>query len=68
MSLFLSRDELIELSGYRQSAAQQRWLTDRGWRFEVGGDGRPKVARAEHDRRMVGSRTRSKELNLSKVA
>ncbi len=68
MSLFLSRDELQELTGYRQAAAQMRWLTDRGWRFEVGGDGRPKVARAEQERRMLGSRTRTKELNLAKVA
>lgn len=68
MSLVLAREELQDLTGYRQAAAQMRWLTDRGWRFEIGGDGRPKVARAEYERRMLGSKARTKELNLAKVA
>lgn len=68
MSLLLTRDELCELTGYVQTASQFRWLTDRGWRHEVGGDGRPKVARAEYERRMLGSKPRTKELNLAKVA
>lgn len=68
MSLLLSRDEVQELTGYRQAASQMRWLTDRGWRFAVGADGRPRVMRAESERHLLGSKARGKELNLSKVA
>jgi hypothetical protein len=68
VSLFLSRDELQELTGYRQFAAQIRWLASRGFRHEVGADGRPKVLRAEADRHMLGGKARTKELNLAKVA
>lgn len=68
MSLFLSRDDLRELTGYVQTAAQVRWLVDRGWRHVIGADGRPRIMRAEAERHLLGSRSRTKELNLSKVA
>lgn len=66
--MFLTRDELIELTGYRQAAAQIRWFVDHGWRHVVGADGRPRVMRAESERHLLGSKPRGKELNLSKVA
>lgn len=68
MSLFLSRDELHELTGYTQAAAQFRWLTSRGWKHEVGADGRPRIMRAEMERHLLGSKPRTRELNLAKVA
>jgi hypothetical protein len=51
--MFLSPDELLELTDYRRAADQIRWLTDHGWKFEVGATGRPKVLRAEAERRML---------------
>lgn len=71
--MILTTEELIELTDRRQAAAQIRWLRDRGWKFEVGGNGRPKVLRAEAERRMLsgsvaGGKMRTKELNLAKVA
>lgn len=52
--LFLTRDELEELTGYRRPHEQVRWLTKRRWRFEQNAAGAPRVARAYLERRMVG--------------
>lgn len=54
MKLFLDVDELHELTGYVTSCRQIEWLRRRGWRHEVNSAGRPKVARAYFERRMVG--------------
>lgn len=35
MSLWLSADELIEITGHSQPAAQVRWFTSRGIRAEL---------------------------------
>lgn len=53
MSLFLTHQELIELTDLRQHSAQRRWLDRFEWIYEVGIDGRPKVARKYFERRMV---------------
>jgi len=45
-TLFLSAEELHQLTGYQRNADQRRWLTARGWRFEVSAIGRPVVLRA----------------------
>jgi hypothetical protein len=41
--LLLSRQELIELTGYRRPSAMKRWLLVEGVKFLVGADGWPKV-------------------------
>ncbi|MDR2990892.1 MAG: DUF4224 domain-containing protein [Burkholderiaceae bacterium] len=51
--LLLSPDELIEVTGYRVSAMQIRWLRGKGWRFEVNGNRRPIVAR-KYAEKMLG--------------
>lgn len=43
--MFLSEDELKELSGYSRPTAIKRWLDDRGYRYEIARDGWPKVLR-----------------------
>jgi hypothetical protein len=53
MSL-ITHDELAELTDCKRAADQIAWLRARGWRFEIGVSGRPKVDRAEYDRRMIG--------------
>lgn len=53
-ALFLSKDELLELTGYRRPHEQRRWLQNRRWRFETNAAGAPRVARAYLERKMVG--------------
>jgi hypothetical protein len=50
--VFLSASEMAELTGYKQPARQIRWLTTQRYRFEVGGDGLPKVARSFAEARL----------------
>ena len=52
-TLFLTPDELVELTGYRRKSAQIAWLSTHGWRFAVSAGGYPRVARAYLERRMV---------------
>lgn len=42
--MFLTPSQLEELTGYRQAAAQVRWLKRNGIRHYVRADGRPVVA------------------------
>lgn len=56
--MLLTPAELIDLTDRRRASAQIAWLRSHGWRFEVSAGGRPKVARAEYERRMVGGRPR----------
>ena len=44
--MFLTRDELRELSGYKRRSDQARWLRENGYPFELDKDGNPKVPRA----------------------
>lgn len=44
--MFLTNEELHELTGYVRHADQRRWLKDHGWTFEVSATGRPAVLRA----------------------
>lgn len=52
--LFLTAEELHELTGYQVAKYQVAWLRARGWRFEQNAAGAPIVARAYMERRMVG--------------
>lgn len=69
MSLCLSPEELLELTEFKRSADQIRWLRERDWAYEVGASGRPKVARAEYERHMIGGQTadrrRRRQMNLA---
>lgn len=51
--IFLSADELYRLTALKRPSAQVRWLTARGWRFELDAWGRPVVLCAEAERRML---------------
>lgn len=53
MSRYLTPAELHDLTDLEQPAAQVRWLKARGWRYDVGASGRPKVDRDYHRARMV---------------
>ena len=50
--MFLTRDELVELTDRKQARAQVRWLTEHGYHFEIGASGRPKVLRSVIESRL----------------
>jgi len=45
VSLFLTTDELRELTGLRVAAYQCKWLEKHGYVFETNASGKPKVLR-----------------------
>ena len=53
--MFLFRDEIAELTGYKRPSAQIRWLKARGWPLEISALGEPKVLRALAVARLGGS-------------
>jgi len=44
--MFLTSEELYELTGYKLAAAQCRWLEGRGYPFDSNASGKPRVLRA----------------------
>jgi hypothetical protein len=54
----LTRDEMEALTGSPQPSRQRAWLTDHGFPFEDGLDGRPRVLRAAVEARMMPSSAR----------
>jgi hypothetical protein len=59
-SLFLSDEELHQLTGYQRNADQRRSLNARGWRFEVSAIGRPIVSRQHAEAMLNGVREEPK--------
>ena len=53
--MFLTRDEIADLTGYQRPSAQTRWFKERGWPFEISALGEPKVLRAVAVARLGGS-------------
>lgn len=51
--MFLTADELHELTGRVRWSAQIRWLRDNHWAFTVRADGRPVVTKQEVERQLV---------------
>ncbi len=49
--MFLTTENLRDLTGYRKPALQIRWLAENGYSFDVRGDGRPVVSRAYYEGR-----------------
>ena len=41
--MFLNREQLVEMTGYRNHAAQATWLADNDYSFDLRRDGRPNV-------------------------
>ncbi len=53
MSLLLTRDELIALTDRKTPRGVKAWLDSRGWVYEVGATGWPKVG-ADYARQRLG--------------
>lgn len=43
--LFLSHEELVDLTGFKQTKGHIRWLERHGWRFALTRSMQPRVAR-----------------------
>lgn len=43
LNMFLTSQELAELTGYKYKSLQVKWLISHGYKFDVARDGRPKV-------------------------
>ncbi|WP_324734107.1 DUF4224 domain-containing protein [Pseudomonas paeninsulae] len=65
--MFLSAEEVSELTGYKKPSAQARWLKSEHFAFVVGGDGKLKVLRSVVVERLGGApaaRAREPQLRL----
>ena len=51
--MFLTDEELYDLTGYQRRADQRAWLTARRWIFEVAANGRPVVHRAHAEQMLT---------------
>jgi hypothetical protein len=58
-TLFLSHDELTELTGFKQTKGHVRWLERHGWRFALTRSEQPRVARDYFLHRMGMTPSRS---------
>jgi len=54
--IFLSKDELRQLTGYCYGSRQILWLQRNNWTFEVNAQFRPMVARSYFMHRMMGGK------------
>jgi len=57
MTMLLSPDELVELTGYKQPKRQVAWLRQQGIALYVAANGRPKVLRSTLENVTVNRRT-----------
>ena len=65
--MFLSANELQELTGRKRNAGWIQWLTANRWRFAVRADGKPVVAIAEMEQHLCSPqvKTADAEPNLA---
>lgn len=52
--MFLTSQELLELTGYKSAKRQAKWLSENGFRFECRADGRPIVLKQQLVERQCG--------------
>jgi len=66
--MFLTHDELVDLTDRASPRHQARWLAEHGYPFEMSAAGKPKVLRTEVERRLSSkaeARSRRAEPNWS---
>ena len=61
--MFLSDNELKQLTGKTRHSAQIRWLQEQGWKFTVNALGEPVVMAAEASRHLLGGARSTKGPN-----
>lgn len=70
MAMFLSQDELKELTGAKTNSKQRRWLNENGIAYAVGFDGKNKVLSEHVIDVLSGSKkttTRNPKVNLRAI-
>lgn len=55
--MFLTIEELQELTGWKLPSKQAEWLTRNGWLFALSAGGRPKVLRTYTEHRLGGTKS-----------
>jgi len=63
--MFLSREEIIELTGYTYKSKQVQWLRDKGFKHSIRRDGFPCVLPSHIDKVLGGTIATSKEDNIN---
>lgn len=53
--MFLSHEQLVELTGKTRPKAQARWLESLGWRYVFNSEGRVIVHEREAERQLCGN-------------
>ena len=66
--MFLSPDDLSELTGLKRPSAQARWLFRAGMRYAISADGQVRVLRAEVERMMLSGPVKAREPALRLVS
>ena len=54
--MFLKKEDLIDLTGYKSKKLQTKWLIHRGYKFDIAADGTPKVL-VSYVEAMLGMKT-----------
>lgn len=62
--MFLTPEEICELTGYKKRSKQREFLRSRNYAFEIDSWGRPKVLRSHVEHRLGGSIERPREPRL----
>ncbi len=52
--IFLTAEELVEVTGYKHAASQREWLDKNGWHYVLNAAGKPIVGRKYAEMRMSG--------------
>lgn len=63
--MFLTREEIEGLTGYKTGKRQCQWLADNGYRFDVRADGRPALSREHYASRHATPSRRPSAMNLA---
>lgn len=59
--MFLTNEELEDLTDRKNPRYQSRWLAEHGYAFEVSAAGKPKVLRAEVEARLLSGGKQQKK-------
>lgn len=63
--MFLTEDDLKDLTGYQRPKQIMRWLSENGYKFAVAGDGWPRVLKESVYARLSHSFKPEPRLNLA---
>lgn len=66
--MFLSDEELMQLTGYKRPGEQRRWLAAHNWPFEIAANGHNRVLREEARNRLLSRRSGSESSSEPNLA